>query len=130
MAVVSHEVSPQLARQCGSQEKQQVQASGSNLQVLLNKVRTLGSKSSLKRQAKGQARSSHRLEGSNELPPPPPPLFAKFRFFSCSLYERALSCHHTRSLQLKQRKLVERDVDCQRVHDSRAVGVGTTSTEV
>ena len=53
----SHEVSPRLARQCGSQEKQQVQASRSNLQVLLNKVRTLGSKSSLKRQTQG------RLEG-------------------------------------------------------------------
>ena len=50
MAVVSSEVSPRLARQCGSQEKR-VQASGLNLQVLLNKVRTLGSKSSLKRHA-------------------------------------------------------------------------------
>ena len=46
-----------LARQCGSQEKQRVQANGSNLQVLLNKVRTLGCKSSLKRQTQG------RLEG-------------------------------------------------------------------
>ena len=46
VAVVSrHEVSPRLARQCGSQEKQPVQANGSNLQVLLNKVRTLGCKS-------------------------------------------------------------------------------------
>ena len=53
----SHEVSPRLARQCGSQENQRVQASRSNLQVLLNKVRTLGSKSSLKRQTQG------RLEG-------------------------------------------------------------------
>ena len=58
VAVVSrHEVSPRLARQCGSQEKQRVQANGSNLQVLLNKVRTLGCKSSLKRQTQG------RLEG-------------------------------------------------------------------
>ena len=59
-----------------------------------------------------------------------PPSFAKFHFFSCSLYERALSCHHTTSLQLKQRNLVEREVDCQRVHNSRAMGVGTTLTEV
>ena len=60
VAVLSrHEVSPRLARQCGSQdlEKQRVQANGSNLQVLLNKVRTLGCKSSLKRQTQG------RLEG-------------------------------------------------------------------
>ena len=58
VAVVSrHEVSPRLARQCGSQEKQRVQANGSNLQVLLNKVRTLGCKSSLKRQ------TQWRLEG-------------------------------------------------------------------
>ena len=57
VSVVSrHEVSPRLARQCGSQE-QRVQANGSNLQVLLNKVRTLGCKSSLKRQTQG------RLEG-------------------------------------------------------------------
>ena len=40
--VSRHEVSPRLARQCGSQEKQRVQANRSNLQVLLNKVRTLG----------------------------------------------------------------------------------------
>ena len=54
VAVVSrHEVSPRLARQCGSQEKQRVQANGSNLQVLLNKVRTLGCKISLKRQTQG-----------------------------------------------------------------------------
>ena len=54
VAVISrHEVSPQLARQCGSEEKQRVQANGSNLQVLLNKVRTLGCKSSLKRQTQG-----------------------------------------------------------------------------
>ena len=55
----SHEVSPRLARQCGSQEKQRVQASGSNFpfEVVLNNVRTLGSKSSLKRQTQG------RLEG-------------------------------------------------------------------
>ena len=58
VAVVSrHEVSSRFARQCGSQEKQRVQANGSNLQVLLNKVRTLGCKSSLKRQTQG------RLEG-------------------------------------------------------------------
>ena len=58
VAVVSrHEVSPPLARQCGSQEKQRVQENGSNLQVLLNKVRKLGCKSSLKRQTHG------RLEG-------------------------------------------------------------------
>ena len=59
-----------------------------------------------------------------------PPLFAKFRFFflTCSLYGRALSCHHTTSLHLKQRNLVERGVDCQSVHDGHAVGVGTTST--
>ena len=32
-----------------------------------------------------------------------PPSFAKFRFFfSCSLCEPALSCHHTMSLQLKE----------------------------
>ena len=37
-----------------------------------------------------------------------------------------MSCHHT-SLQLKRRNLVERD--CQRVHESRALGVATTSTE-
>ena len=57
-----------------------------------------------------QARSSHRLEGSNE-----PPFVRQVLFFSCSLYERALSCHHTTSLQLKQslKNLVERD--CQRV---------------
>ena len=49
VAVVSRrEVSPRLARQCGSQEKQRVQANGSNLQVLLKKVRKLGCKSSLK----------------------------------------------------------------------------------
>ena len=29
-----------------------------------------------------------------------------------------------------ERNLAERDVDYERVHDSRAVGVGTTSTEV
>ena len=58
VAVASHhEVSPRLARRCGSQEKQRVQANGSNLQVLLNKVRTLGCKNSLKRQTQG------RLEG-------------------------------------------------------------------
>ena len=50
---LSHKLSPRLARQCGSQEKQRVQASRSNLEVLLNNVRTLGSKSSLKRQAQG-----------------------------------------------------------------------------
>ena len=57
-----------------------------------------------------QARSSHRLEGSNE-----PPFVRQVSFFSCSLYERALSRHHTTSLQLKQslKNLVERD--CQRV---------------
>ena len=59
-----------------------------------------------------QARSSHRFEGSNE----PPFVRQVSLFFSCSLYERALSCHHTAFLQLKQRNLVERDVDCQRVH--------------
>ena len=53
---VSRTVSPRLARQCGSQEKR-VQASGSNLQILLNKVGTLGRKSSLKPQTQG------RLEG-------------------------------------------------------------------
>ena len=54
-----------------------------------------------------------------------------FGFISCSLYGRALSFHHTTSLQLKQRNLVERDVDHhQRVHDSSAVGVATSSTEV
>ena len=43
----SRKLSPRLARQCGSQEKQRVQASGSNLEVLLNNVRTLGSTSSV-----------------------------------------------------------------------------------
>ena len=79
-----------------------------------------------------QARSSHRFEGSNE---PPFVRQVSFFFFSCSLYERALSCHHTTSLQFKQRRKKSiwspwRDVDCERVHDSRAVGIGTTSTEV
>ena len=60
-----------------------------------------------------QARSSHRFVGSNE-----PPFVRQVSFFTCSLYERALSCHHTASLQLKQRNLVERDLDCQR-DDSR-----------
>ena len=55
VAVVSrHEVSQRLACQSGSQEKQRVQANGSNLQDLLNKVRTLGCKSSLKRQTQGR----------------------------------------------------------------------------
>ena len=58
-----------------------------------------------------------------------PPSFAKFRFFFLfALRARALSCHHTTSLQLKHRNLVERD--CQRVHESCALGVATTSTEV
>ena len=52
--VSRHEVSPRIARQCGSQEKQRVQANGSNLQVLLNKFRTLGCKSSLKRHTQGR----------------------------------------------------------------------------
>ena len=58
VAVVSrHEISPRLAPQFGSQEKQRVQVNGTDLPVLLKKVRTLGYKSSLKRQTQG------RLEG-------------------------------------------------------------------
>ena len=52
-----------LARQCGSQEKQRVQANGSNLQVLLNKVRTLGCKISLKRQTQGRLEGDRWVEG-------------------------------------------------------------------
>ena len=64
VAVVSrHEVSPRLARRCGSQEKPRVQANGSNLQVLLNKVRTLGCKSSLKRQTQGRLEGDRQVEG-------------------------------------------------------------------
>ena len=64
VAVVSrHELSPRLARQCGSQEKQRVQANGSNLQVLLNKVRTLGCKSSLKHQTQGLLEGDRWVEG-------------------------------------------------------------------
>ena len=72
----------------------------------------------------GQARSSHRFEGSNE----PPLRSPSFVFFLFALRARALSCHHTTSLQLKHRNFVE--WDCQRVHESRALGVATTSTEV
>ena len=61
--------------------------------------------------------------GSKVRTNPPPPLRSPIFVFFCSLYERTLSCHHTTSLQLKQRNLVERDVDCERVHDSRAVGL-------
>ena len=64
VAVVSrHEVSPRLAGQCGSQGKQRVRANRSNLQVLLNTVRTLGCKSSLKRQPQGRLEGNREVEG-------------------------------------------------------------------
>ena len=44
-----------------------------------------------------QARSSHRFEGSNE-----PPFVRQVSFFFLFACERALSCHHTTFLQLKQ----------------------------
>ena len=60
--VLRHELSPRLARQCGSQQKQRIQANGSNLQVLLNKVCTLGCKSSLKRQTQGDWKEIAKLK--------------------------------------------------------------------
>ena len=61
-----------------------------------------------------------------------PPSFAKFRFFSCSLYERALSSHDVSAAQTKMKEIWSNGTSTVnvRVHDSRAVGVGTTSTEV
>ena len=70
---------------------------------------------------------AHRSEGSNELPS-----FAngKFRIFLVR-FTSAPCLVVTRPLCSSNKKnVVERDVHCQRVHDSRVVGVGTTSTEV
>ena len=58
-----------------------------------------------------------------------PPSFAKFRFFSCSLYERAPCLVITRRLCSSNAEIWSNGTVMQRVHESRALGVATTSTE-
>ena len=87
VAVVSrHEVSSRLARQCGSQEKQQVQVNGSNLQALLNKVRTLGCKSSLKRQTQGDWKEIAKLKAKYSILDLPLPACAAAVSFVATLF--------------------------------------------